>query len=235
MRARRKDEKLARRRAIMEAATCQIAQRGTVCVTMADVAAGCGLAKGTVYLYFTSKEELCLAVLEEQLLGWFDALEAALVERDTVGARRFSAIVVATLAERGAFHELLPRMQMLLQASSPSQTEAAFRSSIHDRMRSLESLLEATLRLAPGEGARVLVRTLALVIGRRDIAVAQLGIDGAIDDPTRARERIDGELGECLAAIVEGMRHRKHSPQPRPALASERGTAELEPKRATTA
>src|SRR4051812_38717926 len=50
-------------------------------ITIADVAGRAGLAKGTVYLYFASKEELFLGVLEKLLFAWYDALDQRL---DTV-------------------------------------------------------------------------------------------------------------------------------------------------------
>jgi AcrR family transcriptional regulator len=39
---------------------------------MDAVAKKCGLAKGTLYLYFSTREELLLAVLQEDFTAWFD-------------------------------------------------------------------------------------------------------------------------------------------------------------------
>ena len=49
--------------------------------SVAEVAGEAGLAKGTVYLYFPSKEELLLAVHERGIGGFFREV-IALVERD---------------------------------------------------------------------------------------------------------------------------------------------------------
>ncbi len=43
---------------------------------MLEVAAEAGLAKGTTYLYFRTKEELLLELLTQELGEWFAALEA---------------------------------------------------------------------------------------------------------------------------------------------------------------
>ncbi len=45
---------------------------------MAELAARAGLAKGTLYLYYRTKEEVFLAVALDQLGGWLDALDAVL-------------------------------------------------------------------------------------------------------------------------------------------------------------
>ena len=49
--------------------------------SVAEVADEAGLAKGTVYLYFPSKEELLLAVHERKIDGFFGALIAGSTRR----------------------------------------------------------------------------------------------------------------------------------------------------------
>ena len=62
--------------------------------SVAEVADDAGLAKGTVYLYFPSKEELLLAVHERRIDGFFrdvialvEARRAGLDRRDARAAR----------------------------------------------------------------------------------------------------------------------------------------------------
>jgi AcrR family transcriptional regulator len=64
---RRAREREARRRAILEAARTLFAQQGVEATSMDALAARAELAKGTLYLYFKSKEELLIAMLEEDL------------------------------------------------------------------------------------------------------------------------------------------------------------------------
>ena len=45
---------------------------------MEEVAKTCGLAKGTLYLYFTTKEELFLGVCMIDLGDWLDELDEVL-------------------------------------------------------------------------------------------------------------------------------------------------------------
>src|SRR5689334_16484560 len=64
--ARRKIATEERRRAILEAARAVFARQGYADTVVEDIAAQAGIAKGTLYLYFPSKEQIYLAALLEQ-------------------------------------------------------------------------------------------------------------------------------------------------------------------------
>lgn len=63
--ARGEQGKEAKRKAILEAAVRVFAEKGYFGARMRDVAAAAQVADGTLYLYFSSKEDLLTAVLEE--------------------------------------------------------------------------------------------------------------------------------------------------------------------------
>lgn len=75
-RARSEDEKAARRAAILAAARAMIDDVGFDGVTMSGLAKRAGLAKGTLYLYVASKEELFLALFVDELEALVDRFEA---------------------------------------------------------------------------------------------------------------------------------------------------------------
>lgn len=64
-RARRKD---ARPPEILEAALALFAERGFAATRLEDVATAAGISKGTIYLYFPTKEDLFRAVVRQELL-----------------------------------------------------------------------------------------------------------------------------------------------------------------------
>ncbi len=149
-RARSEGEKEARKAAILAAAREMIAETGFDGVTMSGLAKRAGLAKGTLYLYVRTKEELFLAL-------FLDAM-AALVERFETEAR------AETLAEdltRGALEvELfLPLFARLV---------AVIEVSVAD-----EPLFEAKREIA-GYGERF-YRRLAALTGLGPAQAAQLG------------------------------------------------------------
>ena len=71
---RRSRRKQARPAEIIEAALALFAERGFAATKLEDVAARAGIGKGTIYLYFPTKEDLFRAVLRQ---GWLPNLEAA--------------------------------------------------------------------------------------------------------------------------------------------------------------
>ncbi len=62
---RRQKEQLARRRAILAAAREVFFAKGFMDATIDDIADRCSLAKGTIYLYFRSKEDLYTSIMAE--------------------------------------------------------------------------------------------------------------------------------------------------------------------------
>jgi AcrR family transcriptional regulator len=62
---RRKHAPEVRRGEILQSARCVFAQKGFAEANVDDIAAKAGVAKGTLYLYFTSKEQIFMAALLE--------------------------------------------------------------------------------------------------------------------------------------------------------------------------
>ena len=116
---RRKD---ARPAEIVEAALEVFAERGFSAARLDDVAARAGISKGTLYLYFPSKEELFKAVVRQALLPNLARVERLLREHPgpaaaqvelmigQIGAllqnTRIGAIPKLIIAESGNFPEL---------------------------------------------------------------------------------------------------------------------------------
>src|SRR4051794_10701515 len=71
-----KRRKEARPAEILAAALDCFAERGFAATRVEDVAARAGVTKGTVYLYFQTKEDLFKALVRQQLLPNIERLEA---------------------------------------------------------------------------------------------------------------------------------------------------------------
>ena len=90
-RAMQAEDKQERHAAILDAAERLLARGPERVASVAEVADEAGLAKGTVYLYFPSKEELLLAVHERAIDGFFRAVIATSRGRATARHRRHAA------------------------------------------------------------------------------------------------------------------------------------------------
>ena len=116
---RRKD---ARPQELLAAALDLFVERGFASTRLEDVAKRAGVSKGTLYLYFTNKEELFKAVVRdtivpvlgeaEDLIAGFDGHSADLLRTfflrwwERLGASKASGIVKLVMAESGNFPDL---------------------------------------------------------------------------------------------------------------------------------
>ena len=90
-----------RRRDVMDAAVHLFATRGLAATTVADIAAAAGMAKGSFYLAFSSKEEL-LAHLKQRYADELVARTRAHVER--IGSEDLWALADAMVESMVHFH-----------------------------------------------------------------------------------------------------------------------------------
>jgi len=69
-----------KRAAILDAATAVFAKRGYFGSQVADIARGAGIAAGTVYLYFRSKDEILTSIFDRTMQEAIDEGRAALAD-----------------------------------------------------------------------------------------------------------------------------------------------------------
>jgi AcrR family transcriptional regulator len=182
------DEQAAKRQRILAAALKLFAQQAYQAVTMDRVAEAAGVAKGTLYLYFPSKDALYLGVLNDNLDTAYRAYQASadpklpVVER----MRRSVAVMVEFYDQRRDFLQFFAMEE-------PRLSEARNRIIEGSRERGFNffaSLIE--------EGIRIGVFT------RVDPRLATLTIQGAIRSlllyygPSRPVSEISRELGNLI-------------------------------------
>jgi AcrR family transcriptional regulator len=105
-----------REEAILDATNRLLGDKGYEAMSMDDIAAEVGIAKGSLYKHFESKEALAAAVMVRLLAQTRDALEAIPAERPAI--ERLQALLRWTLAQRlsgGVPH--LPSTSPALQSS----------------------------------------------------------------------------------------------------------------------
>jgi len=122
VRQRRTRRKEARPGELLEAALSLFVEKGFAATRVEEVAARAGVSKGTLFLYFPSKEELFKAVVRETIAGrfaeWneeFERFEGDSVELvrycmhswwERVGQTQASGITKLVMSEAGMFPEI---------------------------------------------------------------------------------------------------------------------------------
>ena len=207
LRARKEEDKLARREDILGVAARSLGRRQYARVTMAEIAERCGLAKGTLYLYFSTKEELFLAALEVEVAAWFDTISEELIQRGRTDPRTFAEVVAHTLTTRETLTDLLPLLHTVLEQNIDSETALRFKRMLRDKLVAGAAVVERSLPLHPGDGVRLLLRTHAVVVGLRQMADPPPAIAEVLARPELHPLQIDveHELLDSLTALVRGM------------------------------
>lgn len=214
MRRARSDEDKEERRAqiLATALRMYVENPSFAAFTMSALATEAGLAKGTLYLYFRTKEALFLALLERMLAEWFDE-----VERSTArGAGPWAAdqaaeVLLGSVRGRRTLLRLLTIMATILEHNVAFETALEFKRALHERAAVVGARLEARLPwLAAGEGGRILVYLHALVVGLWQQAEPSPVVARILGEPEMAAIRVDFErdLGVLLRALLTGMQAR---------------------------
>ena len=156
-RARSDDEKEARKRAILAAARELIAESGFDGVTMSGLARRAGLAKGTLYLYVRTKEELFL-------LLYLAAMEAFLTRFEAVSDPDRIAEEM-TRAAQGVplFLPLFARLVAVIEANVSDEALFAAKREIGRQGARATAHFARLLDLAP-ERAGAVMNTLMMAL-----------------------------------------------------------------------
>lgn len=212
-RARKDEDKEARRQLILDEALALYQATSYAEVKMADVAGRAMLAKGTVFLYFPTKEALFLALLEDLLFAWFARLDGLLAEDTSVWTGpRLARTVAESLEGEEALTRLLALLQTVLEQNVTAEQLRPFKE------RLLAALLRAGTRveqrlpfLHAGEGPRFFIHLHALVTGLRQMAdVAPVAREVLEALPHLAPLRVDftAELTTALTTLLRGLESR---------------------------
>ncbi|MCB1008590.1 MAG: TetR family transcriptional regulator [Acidobacteria bacterium] len=209
-RARDEREKSARRRQLLDAAADRLDRLGYGAATMSEIAVAAGLAKGTTYLYFRSKEALFLELLLEALEEWCVAALAEIEALRDDRAERVAARLAATVSARGRFVALLPLRHPVLEQGAASEEVERHQRLQLEALAPLALALEERLpTLGLGGGSAFLLRFLALATGSAGLAGGASPERRALGErPETARlaRDFETELAECSAALLRGWR-----------------------------
>ena len=159
-RARTGPEKSERRLQILSAALASFEPAGEL-ASVAEIASKAGLAKGTVYLYFRTREEIFLALLEEQIHAWLNRFEQGLRAEDPAPTDG----LVDKALENPAFLPLASLASGVLERNLEAPTALGFRRAWSARIGDLATRIESIFGFPPGTGVPLMVRSYAMLIG----------------------------------------------------------------------
>jgi AcrR family transcriptional regulator len=180
----------ARRRRVLDATLALADKGGFEAVQMRDVAAEAGVALGTVYRYFSSKERLLL----EANVGQVEALGAGLMSRPPTGVTAADRVVdvlrraCSVLVKRP---EATAAMVRALGTAQPNEADAIERVS-----RAMTAIITGAMHEgAPSERDRAVARALSQVW-----LSSLIGWVGGVDGP----DVVGDDLERATRMLIDG-------------------------------
>jgi AcrR family transcriptional regulator len=159
------EDKELRRHAILDAAEALFIQQPDRMASVSEVADEAGLAKGTVYLYFASKEEMLLAVHERQTQHYFERF-TALMQRGPVDFDTILEVTRTHLLRQPGYLALTSWVFAKMDREMPLEAALAFKQRVGETLAQAGTALERHFpTLAAGDGARLLQYSLATFVG----------------------------------------------------------------------
>lgn len=197
------EEREARRHQLLAAAHALYRERRSL-PPVADIAQAAGLAKGTVYLYFRTKEEIFVALLEDGFVQLFAALLPLLDSLPARGvAPAFSAQFVPLVLASGDLLPLAALANAVLEHNLPVEPMRRFKLGLADGLGRAGARLEARTGLAAGCGATLLLHTYALTLGLWQTLTYPPALKALLrEDGLRA---LDRDFGAELAVAVQAL------------------------------
>ena len=211
LRAVDEQDRQARRTSILEAARILFREGDGRLPTAAEVATAAGLAKGTVYIYFKTKEEIFANVLLE---GWLPILRST--EKIFLRSKRKWRFQQAQAFINATVHRLMEEPELLrLDALSAGVLEKnmkrdallEYKRQFNQGLFDAGSHIDSALSLASGRGVQLLLRTYALTRGLWQTAAhfEELEASGLDVVSTRPKMPFFQDLYEALEEYWRGV------------------------------
>ena len=165
-RARAKGAKKERIARILEAASFCFVHLPFAEVTLDGIGQRAKVRQGLPTLYFCSREELFLNLLNRELDAWCEDIKERLAGAGPLSPSQLAGLVVDSLAERRTLTRLLSLLPGVLEQGGDVSVAMAFGERQHRRVATLGEAIEGRCSaVGSGQGAAFMRRVFLLVTG----------------------------------------------------------------------
>ena len=206
-RARSAEQKALRRHEVLKAAEIYFLEVGYEAFSMAKLATKTGIAKGTLYLYFKTREEIFLTLYEHSLIRWSAVFIATLSEGMTSNA--YAQSLYKTTHADGVFLPLLIRLEHVIEHNVAIPRLIDSKRIFMQQVDAVAKVTSSALALGTGQANEV-VKTMGVLL----IGASQTDQGPALDNealPADVKHLIASFSSEPLfvknaVRIIEGIR-----------------------------
>ena len=162
-RARTDEDKRQRRETILRAADTHFAAAGFEAFSMAELGKLSGVAKGTLYLYYETREEVLMALHLAKLSDWEERMHSRL--DSVVSDDDFISALHDTMSEDAAMLRLMSRLDSVIEHNISIDTLIAAKRQMAATLSRVASSLARRLQMTEREAFDVLAGLGSLMIG----------------------------------------------------------------------
>ena len=162
-RARSLEQKALRRHAVLQVAETYLLEAGYEAFSMSKLAKKIGLAKGTLYLYFQTREELFLTLYDQSLIRWSQTFIDEL--SDSMTSKAYSQKLFSTASADGTFLPLLIRLEHMIEHNVAIPRLISSKQVFINQVEVLADVTSNSLRLSKAQAIEVVKTIGVLLIG----------------------------------------------------------------------
>ena len=191
-RARSAEQKAQRRQIVLQAAERYFLEVGYEAFSMAQLAKRAGLVKGTLYLYFETREELFLTLYEQSLVRWSKAFLGQL--SGPLTSKRYAQGLYDTAMADGTFVPLLVRLEHVIEHNVSIPRLVASKRVFIDQVAVLAKASSLALAVPLAQASEV-VKTMGVLL---------IGATRADQGPSLDNELLPEEVQSLIASFSSG-------------------------------
>lgn len=188
-RARSAEQKALRRHAVLEAAETYFLEVGYEAFSMAQLAKKTGVAKGTLYLYFTTREELFLTLYEQSLIRWSQVFIHEL--SDSITSKAYAKALHNTALADGTFVPLLIRLEHIIEHNVAIPRLIESKRVFLRRVEAIAEPTSTSLKLSKAQAIEV-VKTMGVLL---------IGATRADQGPSLDNEELPEDVQNLIASF----------------------------------
>jgi len=181
-------QKNARRIIVLEAASALFVEAGFFDVSMSMIAKKAGVAKGTIYIYFSSKEEIFLALCTKELDAWLLQLDEELKKvSGTLDNSEFTELLRGSFENKDTMCRLISLMHLVLEKNVSYDEVLAFKRHLLGLTLRICERVETVLPfLEKGQGISLMTSFHCLVVGWSQMTETSPVLEKVLENPDMA-------------------------------------------------
>jgi AcrR family transcriptional regulator len=220
------EDKEERRQVILDAMESLYVRHPDRMPSVSEVAEAAGLAKGTVYLYFPSKEEMLLALHERHVAHFFSELMKKLAEPGPLDFDDIFPVTREHLIRLPGSLPLTSRCFGMMDREVPVEAALEFKARVAQILLRAGAALERHFTgLGPGGGIVILLHSYGLIVGLWQLLHPNERFGKAMERPElrMLKRDYEREIENALRALWGGTLSAAAAQSPAPRLKAVKG------------